>query len=163
MRFTVEIQQENGRWIAEVPDSSGASAYGATRRRLGLLVPCVLLVILSACSSELQRACEPFPSRGPDACGGFTCFDSEGAAYRPPCDQFGATFPWLPVLVSAVIFWGVPAFFIRRAAKARGLDSRNLVAVWTLLGGLGLAYALFKGIPARTGESGKRSDRDRVS
>lgn len=131
-----------------------------SKERLFVLALAALFVLLPACSRELKRACDEPGFLEQYSCGsGVTCFTTEGKAYGPPCDQSGSSaFPLIAFLISAVAFWGVPAFFINRAAKARGLESRYLIAAWTIFGGLGLAYALFKGIPARTGEPRTRSD-----
>ena len=144
------------------PDPTGdaipRSRIRPSRTRLCALLLATLVMLLPACSRELQRAC--VHTVGPeDSCGNLTCFTSNGEAYRPPCDQSGSGAPWLLLwLLPAAAFWGAPAYLIHRAAKARGLDSGSLIGAWTFFGGLGLAYLLFKGIPVKASGSDATQD-----
>lgn len=48
MRFTLELEQEtDGRWIAEVPELSGALAYGATKDEALAKVKAVALRVVA--------------------------------------------------------------------------------------------------------------------
>lgn len=48
MRFTLELEQEeDGRWIAEVPELSGAMAYGATQEEAIARVKALALRIVA--------------------------------------------------------------------------------------------------------------------
>jgi predicted RNase H-like HicB family nuclease len=58
MSFKIEIEREDdGRWIAEVPDLPGVMVYGADRASAGAKVRALALRVLAERASE--RACSP--------------------------------------------------------------------------------------------------------
>ena len=60
MNFTIETEREDdGRWIAEVPELPGALAYGATREEAMLKVEALALRVLAERLEHNETEAQP--------------------------------------------------------------------------------------------------------